>query len=234
MIAPIASDAHRPRDAAHAREVATVLHDGVDAPCGFRAGDKIARVRERLGHRLLAENMAACRKPRRNNFMPSRRHNNVEEEVRAALGDERVNVAGDDGIFQREFGGAPFGAFGVEVGQADNAQIGDPRGGLQPGPAHCATTDERGFQLHRRLSPGPAIVIAAAAVNVYDARGGRLRRRVQPLAGQIGDGHLHADGEKALCSREADSRRTAGNHRDVSTGERRRSHWAILRVGGTG
>ena len=150
--------AKRPSDAAHAREVATVLHDGVDAPCGFRAGDKVARVRERHGHRFLAENMAACRKPRRNNFMPSRRRNNVEEEIRAALGDERVNVAGDDGIFQREFGGAPFGAFGVQVGQADNAQIGDPRGGLQPGPAHCATTDERRFQLHRRLSPGPAIV----------------------------------------------------------------------------
>ena len=29
-----------------------------------------------------------------------------------------------DGIFQREFGGAPLGAFGVQVGQADNAQMG--------------------------------------------------------------------------------------------------------------
>ena len=146
---------HRPRDAACAREVAAVLHDGVDAPCGFRTGDKIARVRERLGHRLLTENMAACGKPRRNNFMPGRRHDNVEEEVRATFGDERMNVAGDEGIFQREFGGARFGAFDVEVGQADNAQIRDPRGGLQPRPAHCATTDERGFQLHQRFSPGP-------------------------------------------------------------------------------
>ena len=60
--------------------------------------------------------MAACRKPRRNNLMPSRRHNNVEEEIRAALGDKLVNVGGHDAIFQQEFGGAPFGAFGVEVG----------------------------------------------------------------------------------------------------------------------
>ena len=85
--------------------------------------------------------------------MPGRRHDDVENEIRAAFSDQRMNVAGDDRVFEREFGGAPFGAFGVEVGQADDAQVGDFRRGLKPGPAHSATADERGLQLHRRFSP---------------------------------------------------------------------------------
>ncbi len=87
----------RARDAPHARQIATVLHDGVDAPGGLGAHDEIARVRERLGHRLFAQDMAARRESRRDDLMPGRGHDDVEEDVRAALGKERMNVAGDDG-----------------------------------------------------------------------------------------------------------------------------------------
>ena len=82
--------AQRARDAANAGEIAAVLHDGVDAPGGLRALDEIARVRERLGHRLFAQDVAARRQTRRDDVVTGRRHDDVEDEIGAALGDQRA------------------------------------------------------------------------------------------------------------------------------------------------
>ena len=95
-------------------------------------------------------------RPAETTLMTGRRHDDVEDEIGAAPGDQRMDVTGDEGVFQREFFGAPFGAFGVQVGEADDAQVGNFCGRLQPSPAHCATADEGGPQLHRRFAPAPA------------------------------------------------------------------------------
>ena len=162
--------AQRAPDATNAREIAPVLHDGVDAPGGLCPLDKIARVRERLRHGFFAQDMAARRQTCRDDVITGRRHDDVEDEIGAAPGDQRMNVARDEGVFQREFFGAPFGAFNIQVGEADDAQIGDLCGRLQPDPAHCATADEGGLQLHRRFL-SRACPARRTTVNVYDPSG---------------------------------------------------------------
>ena len=74
----------RAGDAAHAGDIAPVLHDGVDAPGRLGALDEVARVCQRLRHRLFAEHMAARREAGRDNLVPGRRHDDVEEKIRAA------------------------------------------------------------------------------------------------------------------------------------------------------
>ena len=51
----------RPRDPPDARDVSAVLHHGVNPSRLLCAPDKIARLAERLRHRLLAEHVAARR-----------------------------------------------------------------------------------------------------------------------------------------------------------------------------
>jgi len=164
--------AQRPRNAADPWQIATVLNDGVDAARGPGAHDKVVRIGERFGHRLLAQHMTTRGKSGADDLVTRRRRDDVKQKIRMAARQQLVNVFGDDDVLQRKFGGAPFGPFDVEVGQANNAQAGNLRGGLQPGSTHCAATDEGRFQLHRRSSAVPAIDVATVAVNVYDATGG--------------------------------------------------------------
>ena len=118
---PNCAGAQRPTNAAHAREVATVLYDGVDAPGCLGAPHEVARVIQRFSHRLFAQYMAARRQSCGDDLVPSRGHDNVEEKVRTAVGDERMGIAGDHRVFERELLGAGLGALGVDVGKAHDA-----------------------------------------------------------------------------------------------------------------
>ena len=96
--------------------------------------------------------MAARREPRRDDLMARRRHNDVEQQVGTALIDQRVNVARDCRVLQAEFVGPGLGARRVEIGKADDAQIGNFRRRLKPGPTYRAAADKGGLKLHRRSS----------------------------------------------------------------------------------
>ncbi len=76
---PDCAGAQRPTDAAHARQVATVLYDGVDAPGSLGAPHEVARVIQRFSHRLFAQYMTARRQSCGDDLVPSRGHDNVKE-----------------------------------------------------------------------------------------------------------------------------------------------------------
>ena len=67
------------RSAAHGGEIAPILHDRVQPPDrGLRTRDEIARLRERLGHRLFAEDVAAGAEARCHHAMPRGGNHDVE------------------------------------------------------------------------------------------------------------------------------------------------------------
>ena len=104
--------------------------------------------------------------------MARRRHDDVEEEVGAAGGDQRVNVAGDDGSF-RENSAARPPARSASRSARPTTRKWNFRGRLQPCPAHRAAADQGGLELHRRPLPGKTIgVLRTIAVNVYENNGG--------------------------------------------------------------
>ena len=84
--------------------------------------------------------------------MTRRGHDDVEQEVGTGSVDEILDVAGDDGALEPELGHAALRARRVEIRDADDAQIGDFRRRLEPGPAHRAAPYEGRSELHRRSS----------------------------------------------------------------------------------
>ena len=70
-----------PSDAAHRRDVAAVLDDGVNAPGIAGGGNHGARFGEARGERLLAQQMTAVAEGGSGNRGPRRRHHDVEDDV---------------------------------------------------------------------------------------------------------------------------------------------------------
>lgn len=112
--------------------------------------------------------MTARGKAGANDLVTRRRDDDVEQKIGMTARQKLANVFGDDDVVQRKFGGAPFGPFDVEIGQADDSQIGYFRSGAKPSSAHRAAADEGGFQLQLRLPPVPTVDVATITVNVYD------------------------------------------------------------------
>ena len=81
------------------------------------------------------------------------RHDDVEQEIGAGFGEKRMDVARDERVGEEELGGAGLRALRVNVGKADDLQLGDVPSRLEPGFAHCATANEGGFQLHGYKAP---------------------------------------------------------------------------------
>ena len=163
----------RARDAADARDIAAVLHHGVNPSRDLRARDQVARLIERFRHRLFAQHMAARREPRRDDLMARRRHNDVEQQVGMGLIDQRVNVARDCRVLQAEFLGPGLGARRIEIGKADDAQIGNFRRRLQ-----ARLDSSRRSRQGRPSAPSTSLLPAPA----FD--GGLDRKRLRNASGQ--------------------------------------------------
>ena len=142
----------RAGDATDAGEIAAVLHHGVNPSRAFGARDQVARFAKRLRHRFFAEHVAARREAGRDDVMPRRWHDDVEQKVGMGLGDQALDVTGDSRVLEAEFRRPVLGASQIEISEADDAEIGDFRRRLKPGPTHCAAADEGRSELHRRPS----------------------------------------------------------------------------------
>ena len=148
----------RPGDAPNRAEVTAVLHDGVEAVRRMRPRDEIARVAKGLGHRLFAQDVTAGGKGGRDDRMAAAGGDDIEDHVRTAGGDEAGDVVRDDCAIEAELLGARRCAVRREVGEADDLEAGNARGGFEPGGAHRAAADQGSPQLHRPL---PAACVSA-------------------------------------------------------------------------
>ena len=162
----------RARDAADARHIAAVLHDGVDAAGGLgarRRGRALRRASPPSAFRSGHDSPRQARRGRPRDAPTERRHRKAGRDDRATEA-RRASLAMTTSC--RENSAARCLARSTSrSAKADDAQARNSRGGADPGSAHRPASDQGGLQLHRRVSPVPAVAVAIVTVNVYDVTG---------------------------------------------------------------
>ncbi len=128
-------------DAARRGKIAAVLNDDMQPVGGAGAGDEVARLVERIRHRLFGQDMAAGGERGGNDMMPGAGHDDVEQDVRLGLREEVLDTGRDHDVAEAEFRGARSGAVRVDIGDTDDLKTVDRLRGLEPGATHGSAAD---------------------------------------------------------------------------------------------